>query len=93
MIRTRDIFHRKGTLFEALVAFVCWSCTYLFIRRLGNPETRSVALTKFSGDAVYGGIAAATAVVMKSILIANANYVVNDLASGSIGVVLDEVKL
>ena len=30
---------RKGTMTDAVIAFVSWSTTYLFVRRLLNPET------------------------------------------------------
>jgi hypothetical protein len=75
--RGRGLFHRKGIIFESFVAFVCWSVTYLFIRRFLNPETSKVAFAKFSNDAFFGGMAAAIAVIMKSYLIANAQYIRN----------------
>ena len=30
---------RKGTVTDAAIAFITWSTTYLFVRRLFNPET------------------------------------------------------
>lgn len=52
---------------EAYVAFLCWSTTYLFVRRLWNPENwpASNVIQKFAADAVYGGLAAGGAVLLK----------------------------
>ena len=74
MFPSRDVFHRKGIVFESFVAFICWSTTYLFVRRYLNPDTRQTAMRKFSPDAFYGGLAAAAAVVLKSYLISNVNH-------------------
>ena len=60
----------RNTLVETLVAFLCWSSTYLFVRRLLNPETSPVCFQKFSADAFYGGLAAASAAFIKPILTA-----------------------
>jgi hypothetical protein len=51
---------------KAYVGFLSWSVTYLFIRRAINPETTAGAVKKYSADAIYGGIAAAMAVVIKA---------------------------
>ena len=48
------IFHKKHVMLDSFVAFISWSTTYLFIRRLLNPETSKVAIEKFSPDAFYG---------------------------------------
>lgn len=55
---------------ECIVAFLCWSSTYLFVRRLLNPETNPVVFKKFSADAFYGGLAAASTAFIKPILTA-----------------------
>lgn len=62
---------RKGTMADALISFISWSTTYLFIRRLWNPETSPMAFEKFSPDAFYGGLAAAAASILKSMLYAS----------------------
>jgi len=62
---------RKGTMADALIAFISWSTTYLFIRRLWNPETSPMAFERFSADAFYGGLAAAAASIVKSVLYAS----------------------
>ena len=61
---------RKDTLVDSMIAFITWSTTYLFVRRLLNPETFSVAIERFSADAFFGGLAASTASVFKSVLYA-----------------------
>jgi hypothetical protein len=55
---------------EAYVAFLCWSTTYLFVRRLWNPENWPAhnVIQKFASDAVYGGLAASAAVLLKHAL-------------------------
>ena len=58
----------KDTFIDCYVNFLCWSSTYLFIRRYLNPETSSVVFKKFSCDAFYGGLAAASTAFMKPIL-------------------------
>lgn len=62
------IKHCEGVLVDCYVNFLCWSSTYLFVRRLLNPETSSVVFKKFSSDAFYGGLAAASTALMKPIL-------------------------
>jgi len=53
---------------EAYVAFLSWSTSYLFIRRLWNPETTNVTIEKYAADAVYGGFAASASVFWKHAL-------------------------
>lgn len=60
--------HLKATVIDCYVNFLCWSITYLFVRRLLNPETSSVVFKKYSMDAFYGGLAAASAAFMKPII-------------------------
>lgn len=62
------VFNRKGVALESFLSCICWAVPYLFIRRLCNPETSKGALTKYSADAVFGGLAAAGTVVLKSML-------------------------
>lgn len=61
----------KKLLVEAYIASLCWGTTYLFIRRIWNPENAPIsqALHKFAADAVFGGLAAGAAVIMKSLLV------------------------
>ena len=54
---------------KAYVGFLSWSVTYLFIRRLGNPETTVTALRKYSADAIFGGFAAAGTVAIKAAIL------------------------
>jgi hypothetical protein len=58
----------KSTCSDCLINFLSWSFSYLFVRRLLNPETSPVVFLKFSTDAFYGGLAAATTAFMKPIL-------------------------
>lgn len=61
----------KKVWVEAYIAALCWGTTYLFVRRIWNPENAplSHAIYKFAADAVFGGLAAGAAVVMKSLLV------------------------
>eukprot|EP01038_Epipyxis_sp_PR26KG_P016663 gene16663-22784_t len=73
-VSTDEFFYRlawlgnKELIVEAFIAFLTWSTTYLFIRRLMNPETAEIAISRFSFDAFFGGLAAAAAVILKSYL-------------------------
>lgn len=60
----------RAAFIDCYVNFLCWSCTYLFVRRLLNPETSKVVFEKYSADAFYGGLAAASTAFMKPILLA-----------------------
>lgn len=53
-------------LLKAIVAGFVWALTYLYIRRYFNPEVKDYR--KYQTDAVYGGIASATAAFAKSII-------------------------
>ena len=55
---------------DCFVSFLSWSSTYLFVRRLLNPETTPVVFKKFSADAFYGGLAAASTAFIKPLLTA-----------------------
>ena len=55
---------------DCFVSFLSWSSTYLFVRRLLNPETNPVVFKKFSADAFYGGLAAASTAFIKPLLTA-----------------------
>ena len=61
----------RNLLIEAYIASLCWGTTYLFVRRIWNPENApmSQAIYKFAADAIFGGIAAGAAVIMKSLLV------------------------
>lgn len=67
----QGVIQKSGVSVEAIIAYVCWSTTYLFVRRLWNPETSRGALQKFAADSFYGGLAAAGAVILKAYLVAN----------------------
>jgi hypothetical protein len=58
---------KKGITLEAFIAVVCWSSTYLFIRRLWNPENLGIKNTfeKFSADSFFGGLCAGATVFLK----------------------------
>lgn len=58
----------KDWFLEAYIGFITWSTTYLFIRRYLNPENQN-SLQKHGPDAWFGGFAAATAVLLKKILL------------------------
>lgn len=57
-----------AVVYEAGVSAFCWSCSYMFIRRGLNPETRPNFLTKYWKDAVYGGLAGFNAAFLKAVL-------------------------
>ena len=63
------LYNKKGIAIEAFMAFVCWSTTYLFIRRLWNPETSKSTFEKYSADSFFGGLAAAGSILLKNILL------------------------
>ena len=67
------VIQKAGVSLEACIAFVCWATTYLFVRRLLNPETTHEAMQRFSADSFYGGLAAAAAVFLKTFLLARVN--------------------
>lgn len=62
------LISKKGLLLEAFIAIVCWSSTYLFIRRLWNPETFSSTFDKYAADSFFGGLAAGASVLLKTVL-------------------------
>jgi len=55
-------------VYESLVTSVCWSVSYLFIRRGLNPDTRRHFIHKYWKDAAYGGLAGFNAAFMKQVL-------------------------
>lgn len=55
-------------VYEALVTSFCWGCSYIFIRRGMNPDTRDRFLQKYWKDAVYGSLAGFNAAFMKAVL-------------------------
>lgn len=64
-----EVIQKAGVSLEASIACVCWATSYLFVRRLLNPENDGqAALHKFSADSFYGGIAAAASVFAKAYL-------------------------
>lgn len=67
------IINKTGVSLEAAIAFICWATTYLFIRRLWNPETFVGCLERFSADSFYGGIAAGASVILKTYLVTNSS--------------------
>lgn len=54
--------------YESLVGAFCWGCSYMFIRRGMNPDTRPNFLQKYWKDAVYGSLAGFNATFMKQVL-------------------------
>lgn len=59
------LISKRGCALEAFVSMICWSVTSLFVRRLWNPETTTIAFKKFSADSFFGGIASAAAIFLK----------------------------
>jgi len=55
-------------VYESLVTAFCWGCSYLFIRRGMNADTRERFLQKYWKDAVYGSLAGFNAAFMKQVL-------------------------
>lgn len=60
---------KAGVTLDAYIATVCWGFTYLYIRRLWNPETMSVAIQRFSADSFFGGLASGGAILLKAIIL------------------------
>lgn len=65
-----DTNRNRNIAVDCFVSFLSWSSTYLFVRRLLNPETNPVVFKKFSADAFYGGLAAASTAFIKPLLTA-----------------------
>jgi hypothetical protein len=63
------ILNKKGITLEAFMATISWSSTYLFIRRLWNPETSSATFEKYAADSFFGGLAAGASIFLKAILL------------------------
>jgi len=59
--------------YESLVGAFCWGCSYMFIRRGMNPDTRPNFLQKYWKDAMYGSLAGFNATFMKSVLVSRVN--------------------
>ena len=61
----------RRILLDAYVAFLSWGTSYIFVRRLWNSENISVSsvFDKFSADSFFGGLAAASAVLMRDLLL------------------------
>ncbi len=55
-------------VYEAGVTAFCWGCSYMFIRRGLNPDTRPNFLVRYWKDAVYGSLAGFNAAFMKAVL-------------------------
>lgn len=63
------IISKPGVSMDAFVAIVCWGVTYLYIRRLWNPETMDTTFQRFSADSFFGGLAAGASVILKAFLV------------------------
>ena len=59
------IAEQRKVIIEAWIAFLCWSTSNLFIRRLLNPETMRSAYLKYSADAFFGGLGQSVSVFLK----------------------------
>lgn len=62
-----DLQASRALVVDAYIAFLTWSTSYLFIRRLCNPENHGVVYQKFAADAFFGGLAASAACLLKPI--------------------------
>ncbi len=58
----------KDLIQKALISGLIWAVTYLYIRRYLNPENAG-DITKYKMDALYGGLAAVVAAVLKAYLL------------------------
>ena len=63
-----DLQASRALVVDAYIAFLSWSTSYLFIRRMWNPENYGVVYQKFAADAFFGGLAASATCLMKPIL-------------------------
>jgi hypothetical protein len=52
---------------DAIIAAVVWGLTYLYVRRYLNPENKR-DVSRFRLDAMYGGLAAGVAVLLKEFI-------------------------
>lgn len=64
-----DITTKRGVALEAFIAMLCWSSTYIFVRRLWNPENYGTVIEKYAADSFFGGLAAAASVIVKHMLL------------------------
>ncbi len=62
------LIQKKGAALESFIATVCWSSTYIYIRRFWNPENYGFAIEKYGADSFFGGLCAGGAVLLKHIL-------------------------
>lgn len=69
MLLNHGIISKVGVSMDAFIAIICWGITYLYIRRLWNPETMDVAFTRFAADSFFGGLAAGGSVILKAFLV------------------------
>ena len=51
-----NLYDNKSLIYDMIKSSIIWSFTYLMCRRLYNPETRTIALEKYSVDAFYGSL-------------------------------------
>lgn len=58
-------YFSKKDIINSIIAGILWTLTYLYIRRYWNPATRNNFMD-YKDDAIYGGIAAAVALAVRS---------------------------
>jgi hypothetical protein len=66
-LHASGLTHMRPLLIEAYLGFITWSIAYLFVRRSLNPEN-PIVFEKFSADAIFGGLAQATSIILKGLL-------------------------
>lgn len=64
---------KPSTFADAFVGFITWSSSYMFVRRLLNPEngTPEDVYKKYAADMLFGGMAASTSVLVKALVTAH----------------------
>jgi len=68
LLQLLDLQTYKGIIIDCYISFLCWSITYLFVRRWLNPDTVNATLSRFASDGFYGGLAASASVLLRKIL-------------------------
>lgn len=69
VLNNYGIVIKRDLMIDSFVGFVSWPVTYMFIRRWLNPESRNDCFQRYNQDTFFGGLAAASNVVLRSVLL------------------------